>query len=268
MASTVSRFVDFWYSKPPSYVGGTPPQQDWVSVYVKKRDNRGKFILDDNGEPHKFHYHLERSSGDLYGLIDSGDIDSPYEIALKAVGMFCGTIPYAIIVMTFNACKIFVDISSIFWRTVPELIQSISTKGFLAAFGSACMKITWEIPDQVASDLWRIIKTPFYAAAMMTAALFTVASPLEGRKWLGKIEYCWHEGTSFREDLRRTNNCECFGFWEVIHDLKQGKAFYLWKVITELVQGKIIYLGYCMQVRRNINETVAGKKRFEFWKKS
>lgn len=247
MPSVSGRFLDFWYPELPKYTEN--PNQGWVDITLMKRDNTGEFIEKD-GIPVKFHRHLETSTGDLYGVIDGDDIDPPRKIALKAIGIGIGAIPYAAIVMGLNACRIVIDLSAIFWRVIPQFIQHISTKGLLAALGTVYMEITWEIPSQVIADLWAIALSATYAFDMMRAALFTIISPLEGRKWLARIEYNWHDCTSYKHDLR----------------YRAGKDLGFFRAIKELIRGKILYLGYCMQVRGNMRDSAAGKRRFEVWK--
>lgn len=218
---------------------------DWIHAKMVKRNKRG------NVKRTVFHYHLENSTGDLYGVQGKKGIDKPYVIALKATGMFFYTPFYALGMIVGRIIHIAIEISAIFWRIIPKLIQNIYTKGIFSALGNAIMEIGWEIPSEIIKDIWRIVRCPFYAIGMMAASLFAIAYPLEGRKWLGKIEYEWHEKTPYHMDIRYRKSEE------------QCKDMPFSEFLSEIKAGKICTLGYCMYKRGNIHEKIAGKPRFE-----
>jgi len=54
----------------------------------------------------------------------------------------------------------------------------------------------WDIPDQMGKTGLRILKAPFYATALIFAALYSFIDPLNGRKLGAGIERDWNEGLS------------------------------------------------------------------------
>ncbi|NGX38206.1 MAG: hypothetical protein K1000chlam2_01378 [Chlamydiae bacterium] len=260
MTSAVSSqggFCQWMY--PPIPERTTEKQQiagDWCNITVHKRDLDGN-IIKCLGTPIKFRHTQEISTGNLYGVEEKKTgLHKPHQIAMQAFRMFLAIPFYALGIMFANAIKIAIDLSAIFWRVIPNLINDLKVKAPLASLGHGIMTVVVEIPTNVMKDMWRIAKSPLYAALMMTAALFTMLSPLEGRKWLGEVEYEWHEKVSYRMDIRH------------------GKTEKEWKelppaqVFSELKAGKIMFLGYCMLEKGNRNDKRAGRPRYELVEES
>jgi len=154
--------------------------------------------------------------------------------------------------MCANFVKIAIDISSIAWRILPQFGRDFKSKGCLAALGNAILATFWDVPHAVMQDIWRIVRSPFYATGMMFACMYTIVRPFEGRVWIGKIETLWHEGAPHRMDLRYRGKDRSKDLWN--QSLKEK--------IEELLEGKFLFLSYCMLKRGNINDEVAGKPRF------
>ncbi|NGX59372.1 MAG: hypothetical protein KR126chlam3_00523 [Chlamydiae bacterium] len=256
MLSVAASRGDWLDSACPTWFAPVPEKNaktgsgDWRLVTMIKRDENGDVI----GHPTAFQYHLEDSTGDLYGVQeDKKGIDKPFVIAAKALGMFFYTPFYTLGMMTANCIRVAIDMTAIFWRIIPLFVQDIYRKGFFPSLGNATMSIVWDTPIEIAKDIWRIARSPIYGTGMMMASLFTFALPLEGRKWLGKIEYEWHEGVSYQMDIRHRKS------------QKQNEDLKFSEFISEIAKGKILYLGYCMQKRGNIHEIVAGNPRFEIF---
>lgn len=225
----------------------------WSSFLEEKDWSYGKFKKTPGGEK-PLAYHLEASTGDLYGVQESnGKIDTPLQIRAKAIGIFLGSTFYAMAMMAVNAIRIAIDVSKIFWQVIPKWIKEIHTKGLFPSLGNAAIVIIWEIPNEITKDIWRILRSPFYGSAMMVASLFAMVFPFEGRTWLGKIEYEWHEKTSHRMDIRyRKSDKEC------------KQLIFSREIFSALKAGKVFYLGYCMQKRGNISDlTPDGGNYFE-----
>ena len=111
------------------------PNADWSNVTVEKLNGQGDLCIKDNGSPQTFEYlhSREKSTGDLYGL--QGKPDSPHIIAAKSLGIFFITPIYTIGLIGANLLKMVADITSIFWKVIPQLIQELSAKGIKAALG-------------------------------------------------------------------------------------------------------------------------------------
>ncbi len=220
------------------------PNADWRNVTVEKLNSRGDLCIKDNGSPQTFEYTLEESTGDLYGL--QGKPDAPHTIAAKSLGIFFITPIYTLGLISANLLKMVADITSIFWKVIPQLIQELSAKGIRAALGNAIMTIVFEIPNEMILDLWRVCRSPLYAVAIEVACLYTMLSPYEGRKWIGKIESQWHDGTPYTKHLQDTPASECVD--EVLFD------------------GKVLFMAVCMQKMGNIYDKVDKLDKFRVCK--
>lgn len=207
---------------------------DWRRITVEKLNRRGETELTAAGMPKQFRYDLESSTGDLYGF--KGDPDAPETVAAKSLLIFCITPLYLAGMICAHLLKTASDILSIFWKVLPQLIKDLSAKGPGASFGNTMMAVFIEIPLEIGADLLRICRSPFFAVALEIACLYTMISPYEGRKWIGKIENLWHEGLHYHLDVRDTDPARCFE--EIVYD------------------GKILFLGICMQRMGNIHDKV------------
>jgi hypothetical protein len=143
------------------------------------------------------------------------------------------------------------DVAALFLCVLPELIKNVSPKGVWQAFAHFALQVTVEFPLQLASDVWRVARSPLYGLGMMAAAIVAQPCPLEGRKWLGNIEKDWHQGLNYSNDIRYRKSVE---EWD---DMSCSEFFWcLW-------EGKVLLLAYCMFKRGNINDKVAGMPRYE-----
>jgi|GEM_PF-3136487 len=228
---------------------------DWSRVTLVKRNDMGN-VISSRGEPTRFHYHRENSTDDLYGLQDpKKGIDTASVVSAKAFGIFLAAPIYTLGMMVTSLIRIAINVSAIFWRTVPQFIKNISIKGPVQALANLAMRTFFEFPLEIAKDIWRIIRSPLYGIGMMAASLVALPCPLEGRKWLGKIEKDWHEGLSCNMDIRYGRS------QKDLEDLPFSE------LVSEISNGKIFLLGYCMYKRGNLSEKIAGKPRFEIFEK-
>lgn len=236
-----------WFVDPP--VKSSPSQKisgDWATVYLYKRKEDGKQFSFDRK------YILEISTGDLYGIPEE-EPTKPISIAIKCAGIFLATPFYMLGIMTFHSIVAVVDIASVFWKVIPQLINQLRIKPIVACLGNAYMTVAHELPSKLGADIRRIVRSPFFAIGMLFAAAFGVIYPQEGRKWLGQIEYEWHEGASYRQDIRYRRKYE----WSDIYPY----AYY-----CHALEGRIFNLGYCMQKRGNIHDKVQDKLQFSYYK--
>lgn len=252
-----------WFAEAPELKHlDEKPSGDWGTVSVLKRDKIGR-IATNYLTPKEFLFTIERSTGDLYGIqhaeivdgVKQIVVDSRAVVAIKSAAIFLGT-PFYLFGMVFvNLVKIAVDISAIFWRTLPGLVRDFQNKGILSALGNMAMDVVWHIPHEVAQDIWRVVRSPMYAAGMMLAAAYGVIQPFEGRKWMGEIELNWHQGAPYQQDLR-------YGLSE-----KDYLKISFSEMVKNIWSGKVYYLGYCMQKRGNIEDKVNGVARFRLFDK-
>lgn len=232
--SALETFLASLYSPISKYDPEKHQKEEWEEISLSKRNQNTKNST-------AYLYHIEKSSQDLYLS------DFPHHIALKAIAMGVATPFYAMGVMAWNFLKILVDVSSIFWKVLPQLIDDFSRIGIVDALGNAFMASVWEIPTEVYKDIWRIARAPRYSLGLSLACAYAVISPLEGRKWISKIELDWHEGISYR------GNLPCVG----------KKKTSLYELIQHLAAGKFIFLGYCMQKRGNLQDQFNGISKFK-----
>lgn len=228
------------------YLPNIYQNDDWRTVTVHKRNNEGEECK--KGEVYqKFKYTMEVSTGDLYGL--KGDPDPRYIISLKAVAIFAFTSLWMVGIMTANLIKIGVDVTSIFWKVIPQMIRELYSKGIVSALGNAVMATIYEIPKEICLDIWRICRSPIFALGMEFASLYAIFSPYEGRKWIGKVESAWRDETPYRLNVNKLDNKKY-----------DSDRFYLFKQISK---GKILFMAICMQKMGNIYDKVGNLNKYE-----
>jgi len=215
------------------------PTSDWRQITVEKLNRYGRPVSNLDGSRETFRYDLEESTGDLYGLL--GDPDPGYIIAFKSFQIFLVTPLYMASLMIANLLKVIGDVTSIFWKVLPQIAADLSQKGIVAALGNAIMAVTVEIPCEIVADLWRICRSPLYAVGMEIACLYGMISPYEGRKWIGKIESNWHERVPYYEDIRSATSETC---------------------LREIFKGKIFFIAICMQKMGNIHDKVGELNKY------
>lgn len=210
--------------------------QDWSRVELRKEGL------------YKVSHDLEKSTGDLYGL--SRNSDTPQKIAWKSAWMCVATPAYALGMIGVALIRMVSHVSSIAIEIIKNLPLNLRQKGHLSTLGTIFFKVAWEAPVGILKEIERIAKAPLFAVGMMCAATYALISPLEGRKWLGKIELEWHENSSYKKDFRHGRSQEEWDELPLAEMLKEAK------------DGKILYLGYCMQKRGNINDKQNGNPLF------
>ncbi len=226
--------------------------ETFCDVLAIRRDDQGDPITSSIGAPLHIQYTQEISTGDLYRRVDDR-----FHLALKCGGISLATLFYAPGLVLVNFLKIVIDLSSFFWRVLPSFIQNLSTKGIVRATANLLMATLWQIPTAISEDIWRIARVPIYALGMISAGLVGLIAPMEGLRWIAKIEFAWHQKTSYQMDLRHRKT-----------DKELCSLRNIPNLITEICSGKILFLGYCIQKRGNIEDEVAGMKRFELLKKN
>lgn len=252
----LEKYLPNWFSHPPLKKNNDHKiQGDWCRIRVWKRDQEGNLIKVD-GSAKSFEYFMENSTGDLYGIYGNescGNDDKFYKTSIKAVLVFLGTPLYMLCMIGAHLTKIVIDISSIFWKIIPQCISVYKDKGLPGSLSVFFMTVVWQLPSEISTTIWRIVRSPLYAVGMMCAALLGIVYPAEGRKWMGLVEYEWHDRTSYTMDMRYQRKFE-----------KGFEAIPFSELVSELAKGKVFFLGYCFQKRGNINDKVHGVSRFLF----
>jgi len=192
-----------------------------------------------NGESRVKRFVMEISTGDLY----NGN-DEPMVISAKAIGVFVGSFFYALILMTSNAVKIGLDLTSIFWRGIPQLYFDFRVKGLIASIGNFFARAICTVPTEIGEDIIRIIRAPFYALAMQAASVYMLVAPLEGRVWISDIETRWRDGATYKDDLLYQNGLRA----------SNASGYPFREFVSEVAKGKIYFLAWCMLKRGNIND--------------
>lgn len=210
--------------------------QDWSRVELRKEGL------------YKVSHDLEKSTGDLYGL--SRNPDPAQKIAWKSAGMCVATPVYALGMIGVALVRVVSHVFSIAIEIIKDLPLNLRQKRIFSTLGTIFFKVAWEAPIGIVKEIERIVKAPLFAIGMMFAALYATISPLEGRKWLGKIELEWHENNSYKKDFR-------YG-----RSQKEWDKLPFSEILKEARDGKILYLGYCMQKHGNINDKQNGNPLF------
>jgi hypothetical protein len=238
MASTVASGA--------GYLPNIYQNDDWRTITVHKLNSEGQ-RCEKEKKPQEFKYTMEVSTGDLYGL--KGDPDPRYIISLKAVAVFAFTSLWLVGIMTANLIKIAIDVSSIFWKVIPQMLHELYSKGIVSALGNAIMATVYEIPKEICFDIWRICRSPFFALGMEFASLYAIFSPYEGRKWIGKVESIWRDETPYKLNVNNLDGKKI-----------DKDPFHLFK---EIAKGKILFMAICMQKMGNIHDKVGNKNKYE-----
>lgn len=250
MSLTVTPQPTFWESV-PFFFGSVPkkayPTQevpgDWCHVAMKKLDSEGKPIEE------IFHYVMENSTGDLYGMQEK-DHGAPSRLitVLKSTAILMGIPLYTICMIAWRPINFLADICELAMKAPSQFTADFQTKGIATALFNGVVQPICEVLPSFAENISRVVIAPLYALAMAFAALYGMIIPFEGMKLISQIEKSWHGNVSHRSDIRyirrswlSTTLCE---------DFKAARS------------GTVFYLGYCMQKRGNIHEKIEGKNRF------
>lgn len=237
-----STFCPCWCSAVPQKT--LPDQQvsgDWAQVTVQKYRADGTRI------DKIYQYHMELSTGDLYGIPNMrGELDAKSTVAVKAGMMFVATPFYMVGMAVAQLFQAVTAITSIFWKSVPQIKGDYEAKGAMEALANFTFSVVYEIPAKLMHLACRFVLNPFHAGALALACAYTIIKPLEGRVWISKAESAWHEGATYRDDLRYGSP-----------DIPEGDD-----LISHIWAGKIQFLGWCMQKRGNVQDQVSGVSRF------
>lgn len=216
-----------WSPLPVMQGPNDPVRGDWARVHPIKHYFNG-------GEKEKS-YVMEVSTQDLY----PGQ-DEPWVISGKAIAVIVGIIPYCLAIMVANLIKVVLDFSSIVWKGVPQLVSDFSSKGCVAAVGNFFARAICIVPLEIGEGLFRIVRSPFYAVAMMCATVYEIVRPLEGRVWISELETRWHQGATYKDDAR------------LLWPENTGSHWVEWA--SALASGKVYFLAFCMLKRGNLND--------------
>lgn len=250
MSLTVTSQPNFW-ERVPFFFGSVPQKKyptqeipgDWCHVAVKKLNSKGKPIEE------VFHYVMENSTGDLYGMQNqSHRPPSRLIIALKSATLFAGVAPYAICMVVWRIINFSADVFEIAVCVPSQFAADYQIKGMVTALSNGVFHPLTDLLHSFAENVTKVVRTPFYAIAMAFAAIYGILIPFEGMKLISRVEKAWHNNVSHRSDIRYIR-----GSWlstTLCEDFKLARS------------GTVFYLGYCMQKRGNLYEKIEGKYRF------
>jgi hypothetical protein len=89
-------------------------------------------------------------------------------------------------------------------------------------------------PTKIFSQIWAIVRIPFYFIALEFAALEWIFSPIRGRAHFGCIESSLHDGKTRREAIQ--------------YERKDVEIFAtLWRALREREHKEALFIGFCMQ---------------------
>jgi hypothetical protein len=248
------------------------PGSRWSPVHRKCNDDslymdedpQGEYVVGWNGVEQKYdpsmeaygNYNRCKNSGKLirYSPVEftldthTGKVyrsEPQWVVAIKCAEIALGTIVYVLGAMAWNTVKIAVDIVLL----ARKIISKVSSEIALGRSGAAChiviQAVIWKLPRSVVEDIRRIVSAPIFGLGVELAALYGIFSPYEGRELIAKIEYAWHDGKTFRDDVRNHNRR-----WTCS--------------LKDLFQERVLFLGWCFQVRGTIKDTIgdSGQSRF------
>jgi len=250
MSLTVTSQPNFWESV-PFFFGSVsqkkyPTQEipgDWCHVAVNKLDLKGNPI------PEVFHYVMENSTGDLYGVQEKNlGAPSRFITAIKSTTILAAIFPYTICMVAWRFINFSADVFEIAMSVPSQFAADYQPKGIVTALTNGIFHPLTELLRSFTENISKVVRSPFYALAMAFAALYGILIPFEGMKLISKVEKAWHNNVSHRSDIRYSQ-----GSWlstTLFEDFKAART------------GTVFYLGYCMQKRGNLHEKIEGKDRF------
>jgi hypothetical protein len=208
-----------------------PPgvQGPWCQVMIATTNEDGIFIRDDEGEVIERPRLLDVRTGDFY-----------VEDTAEDVWGKCAAIPFGLPLYTagqmiWSFGRFFVDIPAIALGAIRDFVSDWQKGHTLCELGrDYAKKITCDIPASMGKNVLHFIAAPFLAGGVLATAAYGIISPYEGRKWEAKVELCWENDVSFKEDVR-------------------------WK---GLWNARACYLAHCFQPRGNIE---SGKYVIRHW---
>jgi hypothetical protein len=161
--------------------------------------------------------------------------ESTCTLMQKCCAIALATPFYTVGTMLWNAYQLLRCIKLITKR----IFQGIRTDLYYGRYYEATKIFYREIkplPDIFKERMKAIVRAPFFGIGLEFAALSGILRPFHGREYVSLIEKAWHNGVSYKEDLRRLpekKDQDCASCCEEIHS------------------GKEFYLAYCFQARGN-----------------
>lgn len=213
----------------------------WKIIHVNVREPNGTLKMDKDEK--------KKSSSEkplvlsLVQDLETGDLytgDNLETVATKCAWLFIGTPFYTIFYIGWYLGRIPVAVASLAIQAIQKFGQDWAEKTVGEALCNLLTTFFWEIPKEIASDVWNIIRAPFHAIALMFATLYgVIANPYTGRKYVSMVERSWQHYASWKEDFQAMKSPEEMGCWEAfVNDAKKAKS---------------CYFAHCMTIRGNIN---------------
>lgn len=167
-------------------------KKPWQEVSVQERDSNRQ--LSENEDI----YLYDRETADLYNLEPSA-----LKFRAKSFVVVAGALPFAILASLTNLIQIVSDIALGIWTS----IKNFSNEEFATSLKDLALSILWDAPAAVITRIYRAVRSPLFAIAMIFVGLYCLLDPIEGRKALNTLEKKWDEsGLLDLAKMRRVGN--------------------------------------------------------------
>jgi hypothetical protein len=200
----------------------------WQPVTVLTKDRDGNYIMDKTTHTFKQTvYMMDTRTGDLYWN------ETRESLTWKCKKVIAAAPFHATFIAFRNTVRIFTD--TLILAASPLYRKDL--KGFATA-------LTDTIPKAVATDVRRVVQTPFlYIAIVFQAAYGVIDDPNEARKYEAPFEYQVQGEVSYKQDVfqGKTDGSQ----------FARIQAFMKYMVSDD----HAFYLAWCFQVRGNIKDS-------------
>jgi ankyrin repeat protein len=148
--------------------------EEWRKVELQERNAEGKII--ENSEKI---YSFENKTSDFYNVEES-----MAKFRGKALAVVALALPIAIKTTFMHIVQIISDIALGVWNS----IKAFSKDQWAESLKKIALSLVWDAPAAIVTRIYRAIRAPLFATAMLFTALYTAYTPIEGRSLLNKIE--------------------------------------------------------------------------------
>ncbi|HKZ00305.1 MAG TPA: hypothetical protein VJ112_03965 [Rhabdochlamydiaceae bacterium] len=172
--------------------------------------------------------------------------DEPaFVVSMKCAGIALGTPSYTAMYMAWNLAKLPLDTVAIAGTALEKIGSQLKERKMVDAAATFWKEIVIQLPTQLFTDIWNIVKSPLFALGIEFAAIYGIFDPFRGRALEAKIEQIWQNNVSCKQDFRETQTVDTGSCWRnFVNDATAAKAF---------------YFAWCFQVRGNSSDD----KRFK-----
>ena len=215
----------------------------WRRVTVYRLDGKGKPETEKVKDPRTGN---EITRNKEYTYIEDAETkelywDEPaYVVAMKCAGIALATPLYTVTYMVWNLAKLPLDIVAIVGSAMEKIGSQVKEYKIVDAAATFWKEIVIQLPTQLFTDIWNIVKSPLFALGIEFAAIYGILDPFRGRAIEAKIEQIWQNNVSYKEDFRETKTVDTGSCWRnFVNDVTAARAF---------------YFAWCFQVRGNSND--------------